>query len=408
MKDWVNRTCLLSGVFTAFLLPCSAEIVAAEMAIRIAEEAQYKDAHKLLAQIRSEGTVILEGGEVIGNSFEVSLDIEVAKRVVETVKERPKLQGLLAEDAIKRDEYRGLTETQRQIESEKLSARIFSLLQKQDQGQEQEEKRDALSSEKSGKKVLAVKTIFRPARLDAVPMEFFVRYTYRPDLSIFIRLQKLLAIEQHIRNFHEDKTVSLNPDGEAVYQRGFTQKTISRMRNRLLNHYMIYQLHLYSAILHQQMDAAGEAIPTEALTEEEWRSLVTSGGVSESESEATTKKVPQVWGMGVEIHIRRAQYALWALQALSEMKYPLSRGGSRLMPYNLAVFGITHAEIKQLLDISGKELLLASIAFAKECQEGRRLITDQQFMKIFRPYMDNRTHFLQHFWRIDAKEIEAE
>lgn len=409
MKDWVNRNCLLSGIFTAFLLPCSAEIIAAEMAIRMAEEAQYKEAHRLLAQIRKEGTVILdEHGEVLGNSIVFILDIEVPKqRVRKTVGERPKLQSLLAEAEEAEQASQKLTEEEEQAAAEKKSAKILTLLKKQKQSASDLSvmtSSDVVLEKREEIKIVS-HTYFRPVRLEAVPMEFFVRYAYRPDLPMFTRLQKLLAIEQHIRNFHRDKNHFDDLDAKPVYQRDFTPATILRMRNKLLTRYMIYQLQVYSAILHRQMDTAGEAMPTEALTEEEWRRQV-AGNASEVVVEQ--KKVAQVWGMGVEIHIRRAQYALWALQALSEMTYPLARDGSRLMPYNLAIFGITHADIAEHLNISGKELMLASVAFAQECQEGRRLITDQQFREILKPYMDNRMHFLRFAWRLDAKEIEAE
>lgn len=410
MKDWVNRQCLLSGVIIAFLLPCTAEITAAEMSMHLEEEAQYSEAHKLLAQIRKEGTVILnESGEVLGNSIIISLDIETPrKRVEKNVEERSRVEKILATEAIKEEAHKPLTKDQEKMEAEKLSARIFSLLQ--------EKKKSAPGSslvteveENSGKKEETKQishSFFRPVRLDAVPIEFFVHYAYRPDLPVFTQLRKLLAIEQHVRNFHKDKKAFLNPDGQSVYQRNFTPKTIARMQHKLLNRYMIYQLHLYSAILHRQMESESESIPTEPWTEEEWRSQSTSG-VDESDPKTEQKKLAKVWGMGVEIHIRRAQYALWALQALSEMTFHLTPGGMGL-PYNLSTFGITRTEVKELLDTSGKELFLASIAFATECQEGKRLSTDQQFMEILTPYIDARTRFLTFRWRIETKEIQAE
>ncbi len=216
----------------------------------------------------------------------------------------------------------------------------------------------------------------RPDTLSAVPIEFFIRYRFCQGLAIPIQLSRLFKIAQHIRNFYKDP---------AVYQEGFEPETQGLLRNKELNRYMVYVLHVYSLNLHRTVDIPTVITKEQAIAEGFYKAI--------SFEEDQEVNAPISWGVSVEIHIRRLQYALWALQALSEIGL------------NLSTFGITYPEINALLAIAIEEFGFAVQEFRWEEANHSALISEEQFIERTQPFVDRFVGFQNRRWNIDPTQI---
>jgi hypothetical protein len=225
---------------------------------------------------------------------------------------------------------------------------------------------------------------FRPEALSAVPFEFFIRYPFRPDLAVPTQLGLLFKMAQHIRNFYNDPADS---EHESVYQVDISEETRDLLKNKELNRYMVYVLHIYSLNLHRNLDRPTNL--TEAQTAALHELTRLQGFQREEESD-----VPTSWGMPVETHIRRAQYTLWALQALSEITL------------NLSAFRITYAEIRELVETAKDELFMAAREFIKEGINGQAQISAREYGEKTHALWAQYQAFLNYRWRVEAAEVE--
>jgi len=191
--------------------------------------------------------------------------------------------------------------------------------------------------------------ILRPEGLESVPMEFFIYYEFNPDLPLKTQQDKLIRIAQHIRNFHRD----------AIYREAFDGRLDKLLVDKNLNGYRIYLLFVYVLKLDDAMEANEAARKShlsqneEALKREEAKeTLRVLSGLGENEDVAHSLKFSQK----ADMHLRRAQYAFWALKALSEITL------------NLSSFSISEKEIRGLLMGALADLNLASTACLEESQ----------------------------------------
>ena len=227
---------------------------------------------------------------------------------------------------------------------------------------------------------------FRPEALATVPLEFFIRYPFRPDLAVSTQLSLLFKIAQHIRNFGRDPSPTGDPQHHSVYQTDMNEETKDLLKNKELNRYMMYLLHVYSLNLHRDLDRPNQLT---TLQQEALQELNRLQGF-EGEEEVN---LPTSWGMPVETHIRRGQYALWALQALSEITL------------NLSAFQITYPELRELITTACTELQAATEAFHAEQATGSAKISTAEFEEKISPFKRQIQKFLTHRWRLDPAEI---